>query len=61
MEHDLNDSWHNIKIYNCDPFSVLLAIAAYGCFCAPGSNMRMLIMKSKKSFVILTAVCVAYQ
>ncbi len=27
MEHDLNDFWHKLKIYNFDPCNVLLAIA----------------------------------
>ncbi len=27
MEHDLIDFWHKIKIYNFDPYTVLLTIA----------------------------------
>ncbi len=35
-----NDFWHKIKMYNCDPYTVLLAIAAaYDCVCAPGTQM----------------------
>ncbi len=26
MEHDLNDFWHKIKMYNFEPYNVLLAI-----------------------------------
>jgi len=39
-----NDFWHTIKMYNFDPYNVLLAIstniaAAYDCVCAPGTDM----------------------
>ncbi len=27
MEHDPNNFWHKIRIYNFDPYNVLLAIA----------------------------------
>ncbi len=34
-----NDFWHEIKMYNFDPYSVLTKYtsAAYDCFCAPGT------------------------
>ncbi len=33
MEHDPNNFWHKEKIYNFDPYTVLLAIATYDWFC----------------------------
>ncbi len=47
MEHDLNILivfYYKRKMYNFDPYNVLLAIATnipvtYDCFCAPGTQM----------------------
>ncbi len=38
-----NDFCHKIKMYNFEPYNVLLSIstniaAAYDCFCAPGTH-----------------------
>ncbi len=52
-----NDFWHKRKIYNFDPYNVLLAIAtnipaAYDCFCAPGSHIHIYIYTAAQRFVI---------
>ncbi len=44
MEHDLisNDFWYKIKMYNFDPYNVLLSYCykyAPDWFCAPGSHL----------------------
>ncbi len=42
MEHDRNILmifWHKRKINNFDPYNILLVIAAYDCFCTPGSDI----------------------
>ncbi len=50
MEHDLNILiifYYKRKMYNFDPYNVLLAIATnipvtYDCFCAPGTQMLII-------------------
>ncbi len=54
MEHDLNILmiiWHKIKINNFDPYNVLLAIAAYDCFCVPGSDIVFNLFINLFSFI----------
>ncbi len=37
-----NDFWHKIQMYNCDPYTVLLSIAAaYDCVCDTFSNIQI--------------------
>ncbi len=44
MEHYPNDFWHKIKMYNFEPYNVLLAIAinipVLLMTCAPGTRLR---------------------
>ncbi len=52
-----NDFGHKRKIYNFEPFNVLLSIstniaAAYDCVCAPGSLMEILNWKIRYKYSI---------